>query len=300
MKQLLEAGCHFGHQTNRWNPKMRRFIYGSRNGIYIIDLQQTLKHFQAAYDFTRDLAAQGGRLLFVGTKRQAQDAIQEEAVRCGQFFVTSRWLGGTLTNFKTIKKRIQRLRDLEELKATGHFELLTKKDAAGLDRQRQRLEKFLGGIKEMGEPPEAVFIVDPRREKIAVNEALRLGIPTIAMVDTNCDPDDISHLIPCNDDAIRAIRLITSKIADAALEGLDHRAAVAAKEAEEAEATAELEAEPEAVVAAAEETVSEEPAPSDEEPGEPPSEVAVAEAAEAAPEPEPTAEPDSKQTEPVE
>ena len=286
IKQLLEAGCHFGHQTNRWNPKMRRFIYGSRNGIYIIDLQQTLKHFQVAYDFARDLAAQGGRILFVGTKRQAEDAIQEEAVRCGQFFVTSRWLGGTLTNFKTIKKRIRRLRELEELKAAGHFELLTKKDAAGLDRERQRLEKFLGGIKEMEEPPEAVFIVDPRREKIAVNEARRLGIPTIAMVDTNCDPDDISHLIPCNDDAIRAIRLVTSKIADAALEGLDHRAAVAAKEAEEAE--------PEAVVAAAEETVSEEPAPSDEEPGETPSEVAVAEAAEAAPEPEPTAEPDSK------
>ena len=286
IKQLLEAGCHFGHQTNRWNPKMRRFIYGSRNGIYIIDLQQTLKHFQVAYDFARDLAAQGGRILFVGTKRQAEDAIQEEAVRCGQFFVTSRWLGGTLTNFKTIKKRIRRLRELEDLKAAGHFERLTKKDAAGLDRERQRLEKFLGGIKEMEEVPEAVFIVDPRREKIAVNEARRLGIPTIAMVDTNCDPDDISHLIPCNDDAIRAIRLVTSKIADAALEGLDHRAAVAAKEAEEAE--------PEAVVAAAEETVSEEPAPSDEEPGETPSEVAVAEAAEAAPEPEPTAEPDSK------
>lgn len=297
MKQLLESGCHFGHQTNRWNPKMRRYIYGARNGIYIIDLQKTLVLFQEAYDFVRDVAAQGGRVLFVGTKRQSQDAIREEATRCGQFWVTTRWLGGTLTNFKTMKGRIQRLRELEEMKADGYFELLTKKGAAKLERERQRLDKFLGGIKEMEELPEAVFIIDPRREKIVVNEARRLEIPTIGMVDTNCDPDDIIYTIPCNDDAIRAIRLVTSKMADAVLEGLDQRAAVAADEGEEAEEVVKPEAELVAGETQAEEAAADKPAESEDEPSEPADEVA---AAEADPEAEPVAEPDPKQPEPVE
>lgn len=297
MKQLLESGCHFGHQTNRWNPKMRRYIYGARNGIYIIDLQKTLVLFQEAYDFVRDVAAQGGRVLFVGTKRQSQDAIREEATRCGQFWVTTRWLGGTLTNFKTMKGRIQRLRELEEMKADGYFELLTKKGAAKLERERQRLDKFLGGVKEMEELPEAVFIIDPRREKIVVNEARRLEIPTIGMVDTNCDPDDIIYTIPCNDDAIRAIRLVTSKMADAVLEGLDQRAAVAADEGEEAEEVVKPEAELVAGETQAEEAAADKPAESKDEPSEPADEVA---AAEADPEAEPVAEPDPKQPEPVE
>lgn len=297
MKQLLESGCHFGHQTNRWNPKMRRYIYGARNGIYIIDLQKTLVLFQEAYDFVRDVAAQGGRVLFVGTKRQSQDAIREEATRCGQFWVTTRWLGGTLTNFKTMKGRIQRLRELEEMKADGYFELLTKKGAATLERERQRLDKFLGGVKEMEELPGAVFIIDPRREKIVVNEARRLEIPTIGMVDTNCDPDDIIYTIPCNDDAIRAIRLVTSKMADAVLEGLDQRAAVAADEGEEAEEVVKPEAELVAGETQAEEAAADKPAESKDEPSEPADEVA---AAEADPEAEAAAEPDPKQPEPVE
>lgn len=252
MKQLLEAGCHFGHQTKRWNPKMRRFIYGARNGIYIIDLQHTLRLFQEAYEFIRDLAAQGGRVLFIGTKKQAQDTIQEEASRCGQFCVTNRWLGGTLTNFQTIRGRIQRLRELEEMKESGHFNLLSKKAAAGLERERQRLDKFLGGIKEMNGLPEAIFVVDPRKEKIALNEAQRLDIPTIAMVDTNCDPEGISYVVPCNDDAIRSIRLITSKVADAVLEGLDQRVVAAADEGEEVEIFVPPEAESEPIEADAE------------------------------------------------
>ncbi len=298
MKQLLESGCHFGHQTNRWNPKMRRYIYGARNGIYIIDLQKTLVLFQEAYDFVRDVAAQGGRVLFVGTKRQSQDAIREEATRCGQFWVTTRWLGGTLTNFKTMKGRIQRLRELEKMKADGYFELLTKKGAATLERERQRLDKFLGGVKEMEELPGAVFIIDPRREKIVVNEARRLEIPTIGMVDTNCDPDDIIYTIPCNDDAIRAIRLVTSKMADAVLEGLDQRAAVAADEGEEAEEVVKPEAELVAGETQAEEAAADKPAESKDEPSEPADEVAAAEAD--PPEAEAVAEPDPKQPEPVE
>lgn len=296
MKQLLESGCHFGHQTNRWNPKMRRYIYGARNGIYIIDLQKTLILFQEAYDFVRDVAAQGGRVLFVGTKRQSQDAIREEATRCGQFWVTTRWLGGTLTNFKTMKGRIERLRELEVMKADGYFELLTKKGAAALERERQRLDKFLGGIKEMNELPEAVFIIDPRREQIVVNEARRLEIPTTGMVDTNCDPDDITYAIPCNDDAIRAIRLVTSKMADAVLEGLDQRAAVAADEGEEAEEVVKPEAELVAGETQVEEAAADKPAESEDEPSEPADEVA---AAEADPEAEAVAEPDPKQPEPV-
>lgn len=298
MKQLLESGCHFGHQTNRWNPKMRRYIYGARNGIYIIDLQKTLVLFQEAYDFIRDVAAQGGRVLFVGTKRQSQDAIREEAIRCGQFWVTTRWLGGTLTNFKTMKGRIQRLRELEVMKADGYFELLTKKGAATLERERQRLDKFLGGIKEMEELPEAVFIIDPRREKIVVNETRRLEIPTTGMVDTNCDPDDITYTIPCNDDAIRAIRLVTSKMADAVLEGLDQRAAVAADEGEEAEEVVKPEAELVAGETQAEEAAADKPAESKDEPSGPADEVAAPEAD--PPEAEAVAEPDPKQPEPVE
>ena len=250
MKELLEAGCHFGHQTKRWNPKMRRFIYGARNGIYIIDLQHTLRLFNQAYGFIRDLSAEGGKVLFIGTKKQAEDTIREEAARCGQFFVTTRWLGGTLTNFQTIKKRIQRLRELEEMKESGYFSLLSKKAAAGLERERMRLDKFLGGIKEMNSLPDAIFLVDPRKENIALNEARRLAIPTIAMVDTNCDPDGISHIVPCNDDAIRSIRLITSKIADAVLEGTDQQVAEAADEGVEVEVAAPAEAKPEKEVEA--------------------------------------------------
>ncbi len=238
MKELLEAGCHFGHQTKRWNPKMRRYIYGARGGIYIINLQHTLRMFQEACEFVRDLAVNDGRILFIGTKKQAQDTVQEEAARCGQFWVTTRWLGGTLTNFQTIKKRILRLRELEDMKASGHFDLYSKKAAAGLERERQRLDKFLGGIKEMDELPGAVFVVDPRKERIAVNEAQRLEIPIVAMVDTNCDPDGITYVVPSNDDAIRSIRLITSKLANAVLEGLEQRAAIAADEGEEVELVA--------------------------------------------------------------
>ncbi|HEV8640777.1 MAG TPA: 30S ribosomal protein S2 [Methylomirabilota bacterium] len=219
MKELLEAGVHFGHQTKRWNPKMQKYIFGERNGIYIIDLQKTLKKFREAYAFVRDLAANGGAVLFVGTKKQAQDTVFEEASRCGMFYVNQRWLGGTLTNFQTIRKSIARLKKLEEMKETGEYERLPKKEALELDRERQKLEKALIGIKAMEQLPSAVFIIDPRKEKIAVAEAQRLGIPIIAIVDTNCDPTGIDYPIPGNDDAIRAVRLITSRIADAMLEG---------------------------------------------------------------------------------
>lgn len=219
MKELLESGAHFGHQTKRWNPKMKRYIYGSRNGIYIIDLQKTLKKFLEAYNFVRDVAARGESVLFVGTKKQAQEIIVEQALRCQQFFVNARWLGGTLTNFRTIHSSIQRLRDLDAKHADGSFDVLTKKEALGLEKDRQKLEKFIGGIKQMDRLPSAVFIIDSRKERIAVNEARKLRIPSIAMVDTNCDPDDIDFVIPSNDDAIRSIRLITTKIAEAVIEG---------------------------------------------------------------------------------
>ncbi len=230
MKELLEAGVHFGHQTKRWNPKMQKYIFGERNGIYIIDLQKTLKKFRAAYTSVRDLAAGGGTLLFVGTKKQAQDAVQEEATRCGMFYVNQRWLGGTLTNFATIRKSIARLRKLEEMKGGGEYESLPKKEVLGLERERQKLEKALVGIKEMDRLPSALFVVDPRKEKIAVAEAQRLRIPIVAIVDTNCDPTGIDYPIPGNDDAIRAVRLITSRIADAVNEG---RGTLAKEEAEE-------------------------------------------------------------------
>jgi small subunit ribosomal protein S2 len=220
MKELLEAGVHFGHQTKRWNPKMKKFIFGKRNGIYIIDLQKTLKQFKEASKFVTELAAQGKNLLFVGTKRQAQDAIYEEANRCGMFYVNTRWLGGTLTNFSTIRKSIHRLKEIDGILAQEDNENLTKKERLRLEREKEKLEKNLTGIKEMDELPDALFVIDPKQEYIAVKEANILGIPVVAVVDTNCDPDVIDHVIPGNDDAIRAIRLFTSRVSDAVLEGL--------------------------------------------------------------------------------
>lgn len=218
MKQLLEAGVHFGHQTRRWNPKMAPYIYMERNGIYIIDLQQTVKKFTEAYNFVKNVAAEGKGILFVGTKKQAQETIKEEAQKCGMYFVNQRWLGGMLTNYKTIRKRVFRLKELEKMEQDGAFEVLTKKEVAKLINERERLERFLGGIKDMDKLPGAVFIVDPRKERIAVAEARKLGIPVVAIVDTNCDPDEVDYVIPGNDDAIRAVKLISSKIADAVLE----------------------------------------------------------------------------------
>lgn len=220
MKQLLEAGVHFGHQTRRWNPKMAPYIFTERNGIYIIDLQRTVKKLEEAYNFVRDVAKEGGKILFVGTKKQAQDTVKEEAERCGMFYVNVRWLGGTLTNFQTIRRRIERLKELERMEEEGTLELLPKKEVMALKKEKEKLERFLGGIKNMKQLPEALFVVDPRKERIAVAEARRLGIPIVAIVDTNCDPDEIDYVIPGNDDAIRAVKLITSKIADAVLEGL--------------------------------------------------------------------------------
>ena len=219
MKQLLEAGVHFGHQTRRWNPKMAEYIFTERNGIYIIDLQKTVKKIEEAYYFVRDIAADGGNVLFVGTKKQAQDAIREEAERTGMYFVNARWLGGMLTNFKTIKKRIERLYQLEKMNEDGTMELLPKKEVIKLNLEKERLEKFLGGIKEMKELPAALFVVDPRKEKNAIAEAHKLGIPVIAIVDTNCDPEEADFAIPGNDDAIRAVKLIVSTIGNAILEG---------------------------------------------------------------------------------
>ncbi len=219
MKQLLEAGVHFGHQTRRWNPKMATYIYMERNGIYIIDLQQTVRKFDEAYSFIKDVTAAGKGVLFVGTKKQAQETIREEAQRCEMFFVNQRWLGGMLTNYKTIRKRVFRLKELEKMEEEGLMEVLPKKEVARLLNEKERLERFLGGIKEMDRLPGAVFVVDPRKEKIAVAEARKLNIPVVAIVDTNCDPDEIDYVIPGNDDAIRAVKLISSRIADAVLEG---------------------------------------------------------------------------------
>lgn len=239
MKQLLEAGVHFGHQTRRWNPKMKPYIFGARNGIYIIDLQRTVKLFRTAYQFVVDATAAGESVLFVGTKRQAQDTIAQEAERCGMYYVNHRWLGGMLTNFKTIKLRIDRLKELDAMFEDGSVNRFTKKEALGLQREREKLERNLGGIKHMTRPPGVVYVVDTQREKIAVAEANRLGIPVVAVVDTNCDPDLIDYPIPGNDDAIRSIKLVTSKIADACIEGRqryeEERQAVHDKEAEEME-----------------------------------------------------------------
>ena len=242
MKELLEAGVHFGHQTKRWNPKMQKYIFGERNGIYIIDLQKTLKKFREAYQFLRDLAAGGGTVLFVGTKKQAQETVFEEAGRCGMFYVNQRWLGGTLTNFATINRSITRLKRLDEMQETGEYERLPKKEVLGLERERQKLEKALVGIKSMDRLPSAVFVIDPKKEGIAVAEAQRLAIPIVAIVDTNCDPTGIDYPIPGNDDAIRAIRLISSRLADAIIEG---RGTLAKEESEEAPAETPMEAEAE-------------------------------------------------------
>ena len=219
MKQLLEAGGHFGHQTRRWNPKMAQYIFTERNGIYIIDLQKTVKKIEEAYNFIRDIAQEGGDILFVGTKKQAQESIKEEAERVGMYWVNARWLGGMLTNFKTIKKRIERLYQLEKMAEDGTMALLPKKEVIKLNLEHERLEKFLGGIKEMRDLPSALFVVDPRKEKNAIAEAHKLGIPVIAIVDTNCDPEEADYPIPGNDDAIRAVKLIVSTIGNAVLEG---------------------------------------------------------------------------------
>jgi small subunit ribosomal protein S2 len=235
MRQLLEAGVHFGHQTKRWNPKMKPFIYGARNGIYIIDLQKTVNLARTAFRFVTDVTSRGGAVLFVGTKKQAQDTIQEEARRAGQYFVTSRWLGGTLTNFKTIKQGIDRLKTLEKMAEDGTFDRLPKKEVAGLERERQKLERNLGGIKDLNRLPGALFVIDPKKEHIAIHEASRLGIPVIAVVDTNCDPDGIDFVIPGNDDAIRSIKLFTSKVADAAIEGAARYRSSGAADRDEAE-----------------------------------------------------------------
>ncbi|MDD7354956.1 MAG: 30S ribosomal protein S2 [Oscillospiraceae bacterium] len=234
MKQLLEAGVHFGHQTRRWNPKMAPYIFTERNGIYIIDLQKTVKKLEDAYMFVRELSANGGEILFVGTKKQAMDSVKEEAERCGMPFVNARWLGGMLTNFNTIKLRIKRLAQLKAMEADGTFDLLPKKEVAKLKLQIEKLEKFLGGITEMKKMPAAMFIVDPRKERIAVAEAHKLGIPIVAIVDTNCDPDEIDYVIPGNDDAIRAVKLIAGAMADAVIEG--RQGEQSAPEADSAEA----------------------------------------------------------------
>jgi len=219
MKQLLEAGVHFGHQTRRWNPKMAEYIFAERNGIYIIDLQKTVRKVDDAYKAVSKIVSDGGEVLFVGTKKQAQESIKEEALRCGMYFVNERWLGGMLTNFKTIQSRIQRLKELEKMEAQGTFEILPKKEVAQLVHEMEKLQRNLGGIKEMKRVPAALFIVDPRKERIAIQEARNLGIPIVAIVDTNCDPDEVDYVIPGNDDAIRAVKLIAGKMADAVIEG---------------------------------------------------------------------------------
>ncbi|MBC8412753.1 MAG: 30S ribosomal protein S2 [Nitrospira sp.] len=219
MKELLESGVHFGHQVKRWNPKMKKYIFGARNGIYIIDLQKTVKMFEVAYNFARDLSANGKSILFVGTKKQAQDVIVEESEKSDSFYVNQRWLGGMLTNFTTIKQGIAKLKKIEKMREDGTYELLTKKEVSKLETERTRLEKHLSGVKELNKLPGAIFIIDPKKEALAVAEAKKLCIPIIALVDTNCDPDDIDYVIPGNDDAIRSIRLLTSKVAEAVAEG---------------------------------------------------------------------------------
>ena len=232
MKQLLEAGVHFGHQTRRWNPKMAEYIFTERNGIYIIDLQKTVKKIEEAYDFIRSVAADGGEILFVGTKKQAQETIKEEAIRVGMHYVDARWLGGMLTNFKTIKKRIERLSQLHKMEEDGTFDLLPKKEVIGLHGEMDKLEKYLGGIKEMKQAPAAIFVVDPRKERIAIAEAKKLNIPIVAIVDTNCDPEDVDYVIPGNDDAIRAVKLVVSTIANAVIEGREGKAEAPAEDEE--------------------------------------------------------------------
>ena len=241
MKQLLEAGVHFGHQTRRWNPKMAPYIYMERNGIHIIDLQKTVRKLDEAYMFVRDVAAEGGEIFFVGTKKQAMDSIKEEADRCGMPYVNARWLGGMLTNFSTIKRRIKRLEQLKVMEEDGTFDMLPKKEVIKLRNERDKLEKFMGGIAGMKRQPAAMFIVDPRRERIAVLEARKLGIPIVAIVDTNCDPDEIDYIIPGNDDAIRAVKLISGAMADAVIEGRQGQADAAPVEEAAAEAAPDVE-----------------------------------------------------------
>ena len=239
MKQLLEAGVHFGHQTRRWNPKMAKYIFTERNGIYIIDLQKTVKKLDEAYNFVRDTTANGGEILFVGTKKQAQESIRDEATRCGMHYVNARWLGGMLTNFRTIRKRIDRMEQLKTMQEDGTFDLLPKKEVVKLELEMEKLNKYLGGVKEMKTLPKALFIVDPHKERIAVSEARKLHIPIVAIVDTNCDPDEIDYVIPGNDDAIRAVKLISSAMADAALEGKQGEQNAPAEEAPAAETVEE-------------------------------------------------------------
>jgi len=292
MKELLEAGVHFGHQTRRWNPKMKPFIFGKRNGIHIVDLQKTLHYFDEAAEFTRDLAARGHNVLFVGTKRQAQDAIREEAVRCGMFYMNHRWLGGTMTNFRTIRKSIDRFKEIESTLAAEDSHL-TKKERIRLERQRRKMERALGGIKDMENLPEALFVIDTVHEHIAVKEANRLGIPVIAVVDTNCDPEEVDFPIPGNDDAIRAIRLFTSRIADSVLEGLnlaDERFVGPGDEAEAVDDEA----------AQAEEPAKIEEAPVEAAPAEEPAKAEEAPVEEAAVEAAPAEEPAKAEEAPVE
>ena len=241
MKQLLEAGVHFGHQTRRWNPKMAEYIFMERNGIYIIDLQKTVKKLEEAYFFVRDLAAEGGTVLFVGTKKQAQDAVKEEAEKVGMFYVNARWLGGMLTNFKTMRQRVDRLNQLNRMSEDGTFDLLPKKEVIKLKLEIEKLEKYLGGVKEMKKLPGALFVVDLRKEKNAIAEAKKLGIPVVAIVDTNCDPEEVDYVIPGNDDAIRAVKLLVSRMADAVIEGNQGLSMAAAEEAEAEEEAAEEE-----------------------------------------------------------
>ena len=245
MKELLEAGVHFGHQTKRWNPKMKEFIFGERNGIYIIDLQKTLKMFKEASKFVQDLAADGRIVLFVGTKRQAQDAIAEEATKCGGFYINQRWLGGLLTNWVTVQKSVKRLQELDEMATDGRYELLTKKEVIKLERERKHLQANLAGIKNMSRLPDAIFVIDSNKEQIAVREARKLGIPVVAVVDTNCDPSEVDYVIPGNDDALRAIRLFASKISDSVAEG-----AQLMTDKQAADLAAAVYTEPEAVPAA--------------------------------------------------
>ena len=239
MKQLLEAGVHFGHQTRRWNPKMAEYIFTERNGIYIIDLQKTVKKLDEAYNFVKEISTEGKSVLFVGTKKQAQESVKEEALRAGAFYVNARWLGGMMTNFTTIRRRVARLKQLRAMEEDGTFELLPKKEVIKLNLEIEKLEKFLGGIKEMEELPGCLFIIDPRKERIAVAEAKKLNIPIVAIVDTNCDPDEIDYVIPGNDDAIRAVKLIAGAMANAVIEGRDGADAVAPEEAPAAEEAAE-------------------------------------------------------------
>ena len=241
MKQLLEAGVHFGHQTRRWNPKMARYIFTERNGIYIIDLQKTVKKLEEAYSFIRDISVEGKPVLFVGTKKQAQDSVKEEAERAGAYYVNARWLGGMMTNFSTIRRRVSRLQQLRAMEEDGTFDLLPKKEVIKLCLEIEKLEKFLGGIKEMKQLPGALFIVDPRKERIAVAEAKKLGIPIVAIVDTNCDPDEIDYVIPGNDDAIRAVKLISATMANAIIEGREGQMGAAAQETADETAAEETE-----------------------------------------------------------